>query len=291
MPGSLFSLPGLRHSYVSGNYSRSHPGRVVPGELGGTVYGASINGPKAFFPTEDNLDDFSGTISPYGLVSAGSASADGTTEWFWTLNSGTFLLSSTTAGFEGKIAGLTNSTTTTSAIHTQSFKSIANAAANGGRWSAMMIKCNFPNPTTHNFSFNFGFGNKQVDPITSQYTDGTWIEVITATSLQFNGRVRHASGTASTTTLTNFLMPANAAISFELGVVQIGQTKNIFFMRDMSATTPINSGNWAQFSPATDTVWPAPTVELRPTLALAGAAAVTFNFESPRFAIENTLTA
>src|SRR5579864_7383197 len=99
MPGSVFSLPGLRRAYVSGNLSRSHPGRALPGELGGTVYGVGVNGPKAFFPTEDNLDDFTLVQDEFGLVSAGSASADGTTEWFWTLTSGTFTLTSSVAGY------------------------------------------------------------------------------------------------------------------------------------------------------------------------------------------------
>ncbi len=199
MAGATFSSPGLRRSYLSGNLSRSHPGRAIAGELGGTVYGVGVNGPKAYFPTEEFLDDFTVLNDPFSLVSAGSASADGTNDWFWTLTSGTFTLTSSVAGFVGKIAMLTNSTTTISAIATAGFKSIANAAANGGRWSAIMCKVNFPNPTTNDWKFYLGFGNKQVDPATTQFTDGTWIECATAASKQFNLRVRSASGTASTT--------------------------------------------------------------------------------------------
>jgi hypothetical protein len=298
MSSNNFSLPGLRHTYQTANLSRVHPGRVVAGspagmgELGGSVYGTGLNGPHGWFPTEDYLDDFLTYYKPVdGTVSDGSASADGTQTWFWTLNSGTVALGSTVAGFLGMpIATTAASSTAVTQIATAAFLSTANAAANGGKWAGMTVRVNLPNPTTANYGLYFGFGNKQAAPQTTQFTDGTWIELVTAASLQFNGRVRKSSGSASTTALTGFLQPAAAARSWDLGVVMIGQTKNIFFIRDASATTPANSGNWFPISPATDTIWPSNAVTLRPHLAfVATGTSVAMSYEAPKFFIEKDL--
>lgn len=202
---------------------------------------------------------------PLGPMTRGSTSADGTAEWFQTLtNSGTNTLTSAVVGYEGAIVSTTGATST----NQNSYVGTRSHFSTTGRIAVLAGRFYFPDPVTNAFAFHFGYGNKQVAPDATQFTDGAWFEgVHSANTLTITGRTRKASGTASNSaTITT--IASGVPRSVELAVVMIGQTRADFFYRDPSvATNP-----WVKTT-YSSTEMPAATVLQRPHIAMTTKAA------------------
>ena len=292
MPGAPFQK-FLRQTFSL--ISASRKGQAgLPGDADNTLFGnAEVNSPFQYLEAFPQVYPGYYYKNQQGVVADGGTTDGTACAVFNTLNSGTVVNTSAQAGYEGM--GLITTAASATAV-----TSIWNAGAlfTAGRRGVMIGRAYFPDPNTEAYEWYMGFGNKQANPHGTAFTDGAWIQGVTATSaIQFNGKTRNNSGTATTTALTNFILASGAPQSFWYAVCLVGgataaPSRAEFWMMD--PTGVIASGNWTKFTYSTYANLPRTTVLLRPHHSLyntysGSVGAIALQQEAPTISIERAL--
>lgn len=266
MASGVNFFTGLSNLYSSIRGTNGKPDGLLAGLVAGTDQSAQFGAPK-LSPHQWIPDSELGKtiVWDFRTYPHGPASSSGTTDglinsdWFTTLtNSGTNTQLGTAAGYEGKTLSTTGATSgnQNAYINTMGFKSVTNRVA------VMYGEFFMPDPNVNAYDFYFGFGNKQADPAGTQFTDGAWIQGVTAAgAIIFGGKTRTASGTASSITLGSAAAATIASgvpRTIQMAVVLRGQAGADFWVRDPSISTNAWSVTTSALTP------PAATVVLRP---------------------------
>ena len=252
--GTFFT--GIRGAYKSA-VSLTNQASGPTSNLGLAVGGANdkTNSPFAYFPVDLHSAMNEMTVGsmgdPMAIVCRGGATDGTASEWFQTLtNSGTITNLGTQAGYQG----LPLSTTGASSGNQNAYIATPSFFPTTGKYAVMYGRFYFADPNVHAYSFAFGFGNKQADPIGTAFTDGSWVQGSTSSgAIAFVGKTRTASGTA-TTTATVGTIASGVPRSVELAVVMVGQGTSYFLTRDPTVATNAWSVVSTALTPAAGTV-------------------------------------
>lgn len=276
---------GLINLFSSIRGTNGKPDGLLAGLMAGTDQSAQFGAPK-FSPHQYIPDSFlchnvtfdrfvypmgpgeNWNITTDGGGTGGSATGGNGAGWFTTLTGGTIAQTSAQAGYVGKtVLGGSATPTTISMIHTKSVLPVAKQLI------MMYGRFFFTDPNlTSGWSFQFGFGNKTADPITTPFTDGTWIQGSTSAGAVIFAGKNAASSLISTTVLA----PAAAATiasgvprSIEMAVCIQGSGATAvqeFWVRDPTLAT----NTWSRTAVTNAN---GPIVALRPHIAfLSGSA-------------------